>query len=508
MNIVRLEAENFKRLKAVSITPKGAIVPISGKNAQGKSSVLDAIWAALGGATHIQSAPIRHDQTKARIRLDLGEIIVTRSFTKNGTTLTVENAEGLAYKSPQKMLDDLVGALAFDPLEFTRMKPRQQYDVLKGLAHIDLDLEKLEAENQRDYAARTAINKEAKSLRAQIENYTIPEDPGEIPDAGNLLGLIEGLRERKARIISDNSDRIRMEQSIASARTRFAELRQQLVNLKADIEKMEQQLEELPATEPTEDLDGEIDALEEQIQGISALTEKRAVCASAKARLADLEIQAEAKEAESQRLTEAMEARTKAKEAAISKATMPIPNLGFGDGLVLFQGVPFEQASSAEQLRVSTAIAMAANPKLKVVRITDGSLLDSDSLAMLHTMAEENGYQVWLEVVSDSKNIGVVISDGEVVADNQVSEPTKTLVECAISAEPGAKAILAAPETTMGPMEQVYFNTPGPEVTPTAITSKMLDDAHALIAKSKGVINTDDKLDRRHAQGLDLEIPC
>ena len=424
MNIVRLEAENFKRLKAVSITPKGAIVPISGKNAQGKSSVLDAIWAALGGATHIQSAPIRHDQTKARIRLDLGEIIVTRSFTKNGTTLTVENAEGLAYKSPQKMLDDLVGALAFDPLEFTRMKPRQQYDVLKGLAHIDLDLEKLEAENQRDYAARTAINKEAKSLRAQIENYTIPEDPGEIPDAGNLLGLIEGLRERKARIISDNSDRIRMEQSIASARTRFAELRQQLVNLKADIEKMEQQLEELPATEPTEDLDGEIDALEEQIQGISALTEKRAVCASAKARLADLEIQAEAKEAESQRLTEAMEARTKAKEAAISKATMPIPNLGFGDGLVLFQGVPFEQASSAEQLRVSTAIAMAANPKLKVVRITDGSLLDSDSLAMLHTMAEENGYQVWLEVVSNTADIGVVIQDGEVIADCQEEAAT------------------------------------------------------------------------------------
>lgn len=419
MNIVKLEAEHFKRLKAVSITPKGAIVPISGKNAQGKSSVLDAIWAALGGATHIQAAPIREGQTKARIRLDLGEIIVQRTFTKSGTTLTVENAEGLAYKSPQRMLDDLVGALAFDPLEFTRMKPRQQYDTLKGLAHIDLDLEKLESENQRDYASRTAINKEAKGLQAQIENYVIPEDPGEIPDAGQLLDLIDGLRERKRTIEADNSERARMEQAITTARSRFAELRQQLVDLKADIERQQQQIDALPGVESTEDLDGEISAMEEQIQGISALTEKRSVRLAAQQRLSDLEAQAKAKEAESARLTEAMEARTKAKEKAISRATMPIPALGFGDGLVLYQGIPFEQASSAEQLRVSTAIAMAANPKLKVIRITDGSLLDSDSLAMLHAMAEENGFQVWLEVVSDTKNIGVVISDGEVIADCQ-----------------------------------------------------------------------------------------
>lgn len=61
-----------------------------------------------------------------------------------------------------------------------------------------------------------------------------------------------------------------MEQSIASARSRFAELRQQLVDLKADIERMQQQIDALPAVESTEDLDGEISAMEEQIQGISS----------------------------------------------------------------------------------------------------------------------------------------------------------------------------------------------------------------------------------------------
>ena len=37
--IIKLQAENVKRLKAIEITPAGNTVIITGKNAQGKSSV-------------------------------------------------------------------------------------------------------------------------------------------------------------------------------------------------------------------------------------------------------------------------------------------------------------------------------------------------------------------------------------------------------------------------------------------------------------------------------------
>ena len=43
MRIVRLEAENVKRLKAVAINPTGAVIKVAGKNKQGKTSLLDAI---------------------------------------------------------------------------------------------------------------------------------------------------------------------------------------------------------------------------------------------------------------------------------------------------------------------------------------------------------------------------------------------------------------------------------------------------------------------------------
>src|SRR3990167_6742379 len=105
MKILKLTAENVKKLRAVEITPTGELVEITGKNGAGKTSVLDAIWWALAGTKHIQAVPIRTGATKARIRLDLGELIVERRFTPVGSTLTVEKADGARYTSPQGILD-------------------------------------------------------------------------------------------------------------------------------------------------------------------------------------------------------------------------------------------------------------------------------------------------------------------------------------------------------------------------------------------------------------------
>jgi hypothetical protein len=85
---------------------------------------------------------------------------------------------------------------------------------------------------------------------------------------------------------------------------------------------------------------------------------------------------------------------------------------------VTFGGVPFSQASSAEQVRVSFAMACALNPTLRVVRIMDGSLLDSDSLGMIRQAAEAADMQVFIEMVGAASDdpAAVVISDGEVIS--------------------------------------------------------------------------------------------
>lgn len=86
MKIIELKAENIKKLKAVEIKPSENLVKITGKNAQGKSSVLDAIFYAIGGKKAIPSKPIRDGETKGSIELDLGDYKVTRTFTERGVS--------------------------------------------------------------------------------------------------------------------------------------------------------------------------------------------------------------------------------------------------------------------------------------------------------------------------------------------------------------------------------------------------------------------------------------
>jgi hypothetical protein len=81
---------------------------------------------------------------------------------------------------------------------------------------------------------------------------------------------------------------------------------------------------------------------------------------------------------------------------------------------VLLNGIPFKQASGAEQLRASLAMAIALNPALRVIRIADGSLLDSEGLQLVAEMATKHDCQVWIEVVSDGDGFGFMIEDGEV----------------------------------------------------------------------------------------------
>ncbi len=104
----------------------------------------------------------------------------------------------------------------------------------------------------------------------------------------------------------------------------------------------------------------------------------------------------------------------KKKADALAKVKFPIDGLGFDDSGVTFYGVPFVQASAAEQLRVSAALAMATDPELRILQVRDGSLLDSDSMAVLEELAAEHDFQVWVEVVDESGSLGIVIEDGSV----------------------------------------------------------------------------------------------
>jgi DNA repair exonuclease SbcCD ATPase subunit len=421
MRILKLTAENFKKLRAVEITPTGELVEITGRNQQGKTSVLDAIWAALDNAKHIQAMPIRKGADKARIRLDLGELVVERKFSPKSSVLTVESAAGARFTSPQGILDKLLGALTFDPLAFVNQEPREQFESLRKIVPLEVDLDQLDGLNRRDFDARTDINRQAKALRAQADGIAVPDKlPAEpidtaalkdrMAEASKIAGEIErvrGAHAQHANQVKGLLEKIQLElAAIAELRAQADQRLEGAKELEDHARQLDAEaLEKIPEPVDLVELRSELDAAEMTNRGIEQRSRKASL----------LEV-AKMAEGESQKLTEQMDARARVKAEAIATAPMPVPGLSFGDGIVTFEGVPFEQAASSEQLKVSVAISMVANPKLRVIRIKEGSLLDQDNIALIATMARDHDYQVWIERVDTSGKIGIVIEDGQVVA--------------------------------------------------------------------------------------------
>ena len=394
MKIIELQAENVKRLKAVQIAPDGTVQVIGGRNAQGKSSVLDAIWLALGGgkASKETPLPIRDGEDKASVRLDLGELVVTRSWTRKGTSLKVENADGAQYKSPQGMLDALVGQLSFDPLAFTRLSPKEQREALLDL--VDVDLESIDSEITGVYAERTSIGRQGKA----IGDVEVDDDlPAEETSATDLIYQVQVATDKNALIDQKMVAKYEVEARINDTK-----------RLLADLEKQYAELNKWAVSQEAEPVD--VDALREQLSTVEETNAKIRANNAARERKAKKDRLRATYESLTGRLTELDEQ----KATALAAAKFPVQGLSFDDSGVLYNGLPLSQASSAEQIRVSLAMGMALNPRLRVLMIKDGSLLDDDSMAAIREQVAEKDFQLWLEVVNPSDPSAVIIEDGEV----------------------------------------------------------------------------------------------
>ncbi len=470
MKIISLQAENIKKLVAIEITPKGNLVQITGKNGSGKTSTLDAIWWAICGAGHIQSTPIRKGAKEGRIRLDLGEIIVTRTFKSKEeggytTSITVESAEGARFPSPQKMLDALFGELAFDPLEFTRMKPKEQFDTFKRFVP-DVDFENIQRLQDGDFAKRTEVNRQAKEKRGAASLIVLPEDcPTEARNEADLIDQLAKAASHNADIETRTERRKQAAEKIEANKAKAADLMAAgkagaaaitqaaglvVEEIKAEIKRLSEKAEataakavadcedlatataadihklEVETADLQKKLDAapalpdpvDVDALRQQVDSAKdhnlMVAKNQEKAALIKAAL-DLEDQSAA-------LTKAMTDREEAKRKAIAEAKLPVDGISFGDNMILLNGLPFDQASDAQQLRVSIAIAMASNPKLRVIRVRDGSLLDEDALKLLEEMANQEDYQVWLEKVASDGKVGFVLEEGRLKTEKPKEE--------------------------------------------------------------------------------------
>lgn len=410
LRIVDLKIQNIKRVRAVHITPNGeSTVILGGKNGAGKTSVLDAIQMVLGGSRAIPSDPVRHGAKRGSIVADLGDLVVERVIAKDGqTTLTVRDAEGIKQRSPQTILDELCSRIAFDPLAFMGMDPSKQNEVLRQL--LGLDFTKLDAERERAYSLRTERSRDAKAARASAESIHVPSGTPAAPVVvADLLATLHAAHEardevsrRDGKLATARDELERAERDLRQAEARVMQCRMQVKALER---------QPVPEVPPVADIERQIAAAEATNRNVHMRGQRDA-----------LEQKATALDTETEKLTARITEIDAEKAAAIAAKPFPVPGLALGESGPMLDGVPLVQASAAQKLRVSVALGLAMNPRLKVLLVRDASLLDETSLGLVAAMAAEAGAQVWLERVGDGDPTAVVIDDGQ-VAGSDVTAP-------------------------------------------------------------------------------------
>lgn len=410
MKLSKVKVENFRKVSLVELTPERNLIVIAGKNANGKTSLLDGIGSALSGKKGSFKRPVRDGQERADIAITLDNgIKIHQTYRKEGGySLKVLGADGGLMTAGNSFLSEFYNAVQFDPLSFMRLEPKKQVAQLKellGLDFSDLDFERSQKENER---------KDAKKEITRIEGLmsALPEGLDDAPD--EIVNVSE-LSAELQRLLAVEADNAKREYRISTWKENIQKGEDAIIEFEARIAKIRLEIEGFKScianeSEPETVEPDAMDDLRDQIANAESLNNLvRAKAERNKqrvehAKVADLEFEADQR----------IKAIDESKKEQIKKAKFPIEGLAFGDSDVLFNGMPLEECSAAERLKVCLAIGSAMGSDLKVMLIRDGSLLDEDSVAELQRFADEQDVQILLELVGEGGPESIVIEDGVV----------------------------------------------------------------------------------------------
>lgn len=434
MIILGLKILDFMRIGVAEIEPTGKVIKITGMNGSGKSSALKAIWAVLGGKRFVPGEPVRRGAEKAEIVITLGKkpgaevdytITKTMEPGKSDTLSIVPMKPGM---TPQKFLDSLIdSSFAFDPLAFADKKPEEQFQILRQIVPLTdekgkpLDIDALDAQNEEDYKTRGRLNLQVKALDAKHASIEVPRDTPDMEiDVSSLAQKVQAASKKNAEIdllIARRQDAVKTaERNKTAATTRIAELEAAIKEAKANHERATQRLIELAAEkdEPKIDVSAEIKAIESANEVNRHVANKRK----------RLELTAESKglDKEADALTEAMEARKRSKMHALANAKFPVKGLSFGEKMVLFDGLPFDQASTAVQIQTCLGIGMQKHSELQAMFIREGALIDPEKFKIIEAMTKKWDGQIWCEIATADQGLGIVMQDGMILKVNKEKE--------------------------------------------------------------------------------------
>ncbi len=273
MKVTRIIIKDYRGIEALTVKVPPAGVVVEGGNHRGKTTILNAVVAALAGRG-ISAKDIRRGKERAEVMVDIDDLHVRRLITKKSSTVDLTNADGFSAKRPMERLTELLGTSSeLDPLEFflAKSERRQQLaaaampvrvtteDVTRWTGRvIDINLDRHGWEVMKElrdgfYSQRAAANKVAKERQTEAEvaaelymaarvqpgadtRLSVADADQLAAEAKTLLQRLEARKEAADTIVKTSE----------STRARIAELRHQG-------EKLRKELEPAPDITPAKD---------------------------------------------------------------------------------------------------------------------------------------------------------------------------------------------------------------------------------------------------------------
>ena len=429
MQILKLRTQNLKRIEMAEIEPSQKLIVIGGRNDQGKSSILDSIFYLLSGKKVLPSEPVKKGEKYASIVADLdnGYRIERIIYPDRSGKLNVYTKEGASFSSKETFLKSLLGPYGMLAEEFETMPALDQIEVLRSF--ITFDFKTYEEAYSKIYNERTETNSAIRNIQGELK--LMPNYGAEVPDEPvNIVQVVADLDEFQAEI----NQRQELIQSIEqlsekheNRATRISETQDLILNLRFQLNQANSTLS--THLEVQADLANKISASKIALESMpepdlkiqldlrnklntAQITNEKVNSKKQKARRLD-NLQDEI--IFSNTLTVDLEKLKMTKKTAFENSKLPIPGLTFQDNKIYLDEIPFNQLASSKRMDISIDIGIALNPKLKVLLIRNGSLLDENGLTQLQKKCEEKDIQIWLEKVSakDGSVCEFYVEDGK-----------------------------------------------------------------------------------------------
>ena len=467
--ITGFSVQDFKRVKLVEIQPsENGLTILGGRNAQGKSSVLDAIAYALGGEAFRPSDINNHDaEGNAKIKVEIDGLVVERAG-KNGA-LKITDSRGM--KGNQTLLNEIVSRFALDLGTFMRANDTEKAKLLlKMFPQLEGDLEALKKEADAIREERADLNRDKKRLQAQFDGMPKFDDA---PEAEiNVAVIQDQLGEANAdrmQIVNEKveinsieaqafaeddkaaqatGEAARLEDRLNDYDFQYAAARKKLLDKIAQAQQELKEFEESAPGKRQEMVEAKANAQEEAEQHRAKAAELRKEAeertaknneriASQTGRIDELQNQVKAATDTNEKVrknqartalfgeimkldadiatkTESLNAIGAKRTAMLHDAQLPLPELSITeDGKLLYRGQEWDCMSGSERLKVATAICMKAKPNCGFVLIDGLEAMDPQTLEEFGQYLESQQMQGIGTIVGETAAT-VIIEDGKV----------------------------------------------------------------------------------------------